>query len=181
MSLSVPTELVAAARDGDRAALERLLEASWPHAYRIARSITGCESLAQDAAQEACALVYRRISSLRTDGAFRAWFYRLVVRQATSMLRKDTGRTLSQESHDPFSDRATAIDVRAALERLPMPLRTALVLHYYADLNSTEIGGVLDVPAATVRFRLTQGRRRLQSFLQDHATKETRSVNEVPL
>lgn len=39
MPLNVPTDVLAAARAGDVASLERVLELAWPHAFRIARSV----------------------------------------------------------------------------------------------------------------------------------------------
>lgn len=73
MQLNPPPDLIEAAREGSKDAMERLLETLWPHAYRIARSIVQQDALAEDAAQEACAGIYRDLPQLRSTNAFRAW------------------------------------------------------------------------------------------------------------
>src|ERR1700722_1685514 len=77
-----PTELIQAAQRGDPADVERLLETVWPDAYRLARAIVAQAQAAEDAAQDACVLMFRNIASLRNPDAFGTWFYRIVVREA---------------------------------------------------------------------------------------------------
>ncbi|WP_204319959.1 RNA polymerase sigma factor, partial [Klebsiella pneumoniae] len=58
--------LIDAARQGDRAALERLLAVSQPDIRRYAQSQCAGTSDADDAVQETLWLVYQRIGALRT-------------------------------------------------------------------------------------------------------------------
>src|ERR1700761_9641396 len=88
VGLSVQRESVEAASRGDRASQEAVLEAAWPHAFRIAKSIVRNGDVAQDVAQEACATILRTWSTLRDPNAFPAWLYRLVVRQSMVELKK---------------------------------------------------------------------------------------------
>ena len=71
MATPVPSELVVAARTGGRDEIELLLRTVWPDAYRLARAVLGEDQPAEDAAQEACIIVYRTIASLRSGAAFR--------------------------------------------------------------------------------------------------------------
>lgn len=168
MPLTVPAELIEAARSGDAPSLDRLLELAWPHAFRIARSIVRQDAAAEDAAQEACALIYRKIASLRDSASFRAWFYRIVVREASAALRRvPCTEPLGQLDARESLGREAALDIQRALARLPWKMRAALVLRYYADLNSKEIGLALDIPSATVRFHLAQALRRMRALLDD--------------
>lgn len=181
MSLVIPPEVIAAAKDGDRPSLEALLETAWPHAYRIAKSILRNPSAAEDAAQEACASVYRTISSLRRVEAFPAWFYRLVVRQAMADLKKITSDEHDEPATlDPIHAHVERMDVSAALAALPVDLRTVVILHHYAGLNSKEIGSAVGAPSPTVRYRLAQARKRMQRLLEDrdelHAHIPTEAV-----
>ncbi len=99
MATPVPSELVDAARTGGRDEIELLLRTVWPDAYRLARVILGEDQPAEDAAQEACIIVYRTIASLRSSAAFRTWFYRIVVREAAEIKRRRS-RTESLEPRD---------------------------------------------------------------------------------
>lgn len=164
MRLTIPPELIQAAQEGDSDAMERLLQTLWPHAYRIARSIIQNDSLAEDAAQEACAIVYRDISQLRSIEAVRVWIYRIVAREAARIAKRQKHEPARLTSHAQ-SDVVMKLDVLRAIGALPAELRAVIVLHYYADLNSGEIGRVLGVASPTVRFRLSQARRRLEALL----------------
>ena len=168
MGPQLPREIVEAAIDGGSANVERLLEAIWVDAYRLAKAILGESQSAQDVAQDACVTMFRSISSLRSPDAFRTWFYRIVVRQALKqkklqapypILQMDTGH-----SHDP----AASIDLWRALAKISDGLRTVIVLHYFEALTSREIGRVLNVPEATVRFRLMTARCKLRPLLKEH-------------
>ena len=65
-----------------------LVVAIWPGCFRLAASVLGDRSLAEDAAQEACAIVYRKVRGLRNADAFDAWLYRIVMREAAKIRRK---------------------------------------------------------------------------------------------
>src|SRR6185437_10237666 len=93
-------DLVDLARTGSRGAIEALIEHVWPHAYRIALGVLHDRSLAEDAAQEACAIVYREIRKLRSVQAFGVWFYRIVVRETLSVRHADIA-ALSNDAHVP--------------------------------------------------------------------------------
>jgi RNA polymerase sigma-70 factor, ECF subfamily len=56
--------------------------------------------------------------------------------------------------------------VREALDRLEPPLRSMLVLRYYVEMNSREIGEIMGIPDSTVRSHLREARNRLARELQ---------------
>jgi len=165
MRLIVPPQIIEAARDAQASAVEDLLRLVWPHAYRIARSIIVDDALAQDAAQEACAIIYRDIPRLRSVDAFRPWVYRIAAREA-ARVAKHHARYVSQSVPEPATDVDARLDILRALGQLSVDLRVTVVLHYYAHLNSAEIGTALGIPSGTVRFRLTLARQRLQTLLR---------------
>jgi RNA polymerase sigma-70 factor, ECF subfamily len=171
---------IAAAQAGSVAALEALLAAAWPHAYRIALSILRHPMAAEDAAQEACARVVLAIGQLRSHRAFGVWFYRLVVREALAIER----RTRNHEPLDPhtlasassLTDALVRVDVLRALGELPPCERAAIALYYYADLNSREIARILGTPDGTVRYHLARARRRLETLLASHGPRPLAEV-----
>lgn len=181
MATPVPIELIQAARDGGPAPLERLLEVVWPDAYRLAYAILGEPQSAQDAAQEACIIVYRTIASLRNVAAFRVWLYRIVVREAAEIKRRrplaEQAVEMGPEQHQ--ADPGTAIDVWRALSFLPQHLRDVVVLRYFEDLPSREIASILRSTDAVVRFRLTIAKRRLRPLLADTLENITHKSGEV--
>jgi RNA polymerase sigma-70 factor, ECF subfamily len=169
MKSVTPPELVDAAMHGGPPDVERLIEAIWPDAYRLAYGILGEWQSAEDVAQESCVVVYRAIASLRSAEAFRVWFYRIVVRRATVFKKRwdRSGPLMSDTLLE--DDRTNAIDIWRALASLPPHLRNVIVLHYFEDLSSREIAAILRIPDGTVRFRLMTAKRRLRPLLDDAA------------
>lgn len=169
---TIAQPLIEAAQRGAPREIERLMDAVWPNAYRLAYSILGDSAAAQDAAQDACITIYHNVKSLRSAAAFRVWTYRIIVRAATRMQRRELN---PQEIIEPAPapDAIEILDLWRALAEIPRQLRVVVVLRYFEDLNSREIADVLGIPDGTVRVRLATAMRRLRPLLSDE--------DEVPL
>jgi RNA polymerase sigma-70 factor, ECF subfamily len=178
MRSSPAPELVEAAIQGGPPEVERLIEAVWPDAYRLAYAILAERQSAEDVAQESCVIIYRTIGSLRAAAAFGVWFYRIVVRRATEA-KKRRNRIDPVITDTTVAEDCTAtIDIWRALASLPADLRDVVVLHYFEDLSSREIAAILRIPDGTVRFRLMTAKRRLRPLL-DHASPVASVNHEV--
>jgi RNA polymerase sigma-70 factor (ECF subfamily) len=163
--MAVPLELVQAARSGGVTEMDRLVEAVWPEAYRLAFGILGERPSAQDAAQDVCITVYRTLGSLRVTDAFHTWLYRIIIRAASAQRRRRSQNAPAVASQANATDSDAAIDVWRALATLPPKLRILVVLRYYEDFTSKEIATILHVPSGTVRFQLLVARRLLRPYL----------------
>lgn len=179
MGRSAPHDIVTAAIAGDVTAAERLIAAVWPTCFRLAASVTGDTGLAQDAAQEACAIVHSRIATLRDPAAFDSWIYRIVVREARRLRRRhqDGASTVFERGFE--TDDAAAMDVWRALAALSPALRDVTVLFYFYDIKSDQIASILGIPHATVRTRLARARERLRGLLYDYGTAVSALSSEV--
>jgi RNA polymerase sigma factor (sigma-70 family) len=165
--------LARAASNGDEAGHEALVRVLWPDAYRIAWSILGERGAAEDAAQAACAAICAKLVTLADTRAFVAWAYRIIVShardhaRARSRLRLRETIGYDEATGSTCDDPSIRLDLEAAISRLPESLRLVLELHYFVGLTSREVGTALNIPAATVRFRLMIARRRLRPLLSD--------------
>lgn len=160
-------QLVSAAVAGEESAVESLIRAIWPACYRLAVSLIGDANLAQDAAQESCVIVHRKVRGLRNASAFDAWMYRVVTREAFRARRHHAENATPIDERGFCDDTTDAIDVWEALAELSPQLRDVTVLFYFDDLKTEEIAQILNVAHATVRTRLTRARERLRSVLRD--------------
>ncbi len=136
----------------------------WPDVFRIAWSVLRNHVAAEDAAQDACAQVAAKITTLRAPEAFTVWLYRTTVRAAT----RYHATPLDPLPDDLRTDQAAVedrLDLGAQIVRLPRDLRIVVVLRYFLDCTSAEIGAILGIPAPTVRFRLARARTRLRDAL----------------
>jgi RNA polymerase sigma-70 factor (ECF subfamily) len=163
-----PPDLISAALAGEAAAAQDLIRAIWPPCFRLSATLIGDTNLAQDAAQEACIIVHEKIRTLRHAEAFDAWLYRIVLREAARVRRRNAALSPSPYAAGFEHDDTASVDVWRALAELPPVLRDVTVMFYFDDLKSEEIAHILRVPHATVRTRLGRARDRLRGLLQDY-------------
>jgi hypothetical protein len=69
MGPQLPRGFIGAARAGEQGDIERLPETVWVDAHRLARAVVAQAQNAKDAAQDACVIMFRNISSLRNGDA----------------------------------------------------------------------------------------------------------------
>ncbi|MGH9122477.1 MAG: RNA polymerase sigma factor, partial [Acidimicrobiales bacterium] len=145
--------LVAAARGGDREALDLLVRATYEGAYTLAFRLTGNEDDARDVVQEAYLRAQRGLRKFRGDAQFTTWLYRITANcSATLLSRRAKSRTEvladdaplfdTRAEHDPENTAAVTDEraqVSAALEELPWRLRQVVVLRDIYDLPHAAI------------------------------------------
>ncbi len=79
--------IVAAAQQGDRAALTALIERHRPWIYNIALRMMGDPGSAEDAAQDIFIKVMDRLGSFEGRSAFRTWLYRVAFHHLLNVKR----------------------------------------------------------------------------------------------
>ena len=188
--------LVAAAQAGDRDALDRLIRAHYDRIHAVCRRITGNESDAADATQEALIAMVRGLHRFDGRSAFSTWVYRIATNASLDELRRRRRRPLSVVHDDDRADLEAAdsssalpfdqIADRELLERalldVPEDFRIPVVLRDVADLDYQEIADTLDVPIGTVKSRIARGRGMLGAALARHGNHEAgpRRPTEAP-
>jgi RNA polymerase sigma-70 factor (ECF subfamily) len=151
------------------------------HAYLLGR--TGDPELALDLLQEAFVRAWRNLEMLLTLTAARqrAWLLATARNLTIDQYRGRATRATAQEALVATLDSADQVSegperiverdrelrlVDVAIRRLPEALRTVLVLQVLDGRTSAEIGELLDRPAGTVRYQLSQARQRLAEELR---------------
>lgn len=164
---------VAQAAAGDEAAFALLVAEHHPSMARVAYAITGDRDTAADAVQGAWSVAWRRLGSLRDQGAVRAWLVAIAANEARQVLRRQRTRTIVDLSSvgddrgggDP-SDRIQTVDLVRVLRGLNPEDRSLLALRFAAGLDSTEIAPQLGMSASGVRSRLSRLIERLRLDLE---------------
>ncbi|HEX9696016.1 MAG TPA: SigE family RNA polymerase sigma factor [Actinomycetota bacterium] len=154
----------------------RLEELYLSHAHsakRIAYLLTGDAALADDLVQDAFVRLAGRFVDFRHPDAFSAYLRKTIVNLARSRFRRskherehfnrEAGR---RESHSSLPDVALKLEVRAALMKLNIRQRTALVLRYYADLPDAQIADLLGCRIGTVKSLVSRGAAALRAELR---------------
>jgi RNA polymerase sigma-70 factor (ECF subfamily) len=175
----VDSSIVEAARGGDRAAFDALVRTEVDRVYRLALAITGNEADASDATQETFVAAWKGLRGLRDVTAFDGWLTRLTVNAARMTLRSrrrrlvreiavaDVDPAAPRGADDRAGAREDALDLRAALDRLPAEQRSLLALRHLEGRGIAEIASVLRIPEGTAKSRLFAARAALQRALAE--------------
>ena len=161
------TDLVAAARAGDREAFRQLVEPDLAAAIGTARIVTRSAADASDAVQDALLSAWRGLDGLREPDDFRAWFRRHVVRAALrAASRRNRVVELDLQVVAPEGELDRALDRRTlgrAFARLDARDRLLLTLHHFWELPVAETAAHLGIPAGTVKSRVHYAMDRLRA------------------
>ena len=174
------SELVDKATNGDRRALDALVERYAPRVNRLASQLMGDLDEARDAAQESLVKVCTRLKQFRGEAQFATWLHRLVVntcrdRMAFQRVRRAEPLELDEhavaEDGDP-SNAAVLTDLRRdlaeALSRLSADQRIAVVLRDSFGLSYKEISRVARMPVGTAKCYVHRARARLRTLLEEY-------------
>jgi RNA polymerase sigma-70 factor (ECF subfamily) len=183
-------ELLAAHVAGDRYAFQELYGRHQRRLHRLARLTTGCPQDAEDALQDAMLSAHRGAGSFRHNAAVGSWLHRIVVNACLDRLRRKRLHAAEPLGECPgVSDRTdqveTALEVHAALRRLPAEQRAAVVTVDMHGYSVADAARTLGVAQGTVKSRCARGRARLAVLLgRDHigAAATVRPAGErIPL
>ncbi|MFD1546682.1 RNA polymerase sigma factor [Nonomuraea guangzhouensis] len=171
--VSWPVEqLVVAAREGDVESIAALVSGAHPHVRRFAHSMCASPEDAEDAAQEALIILFRKIGTLRASGALASWMFRIVRNEC---LRR--ARQLAHH-HEPVVDatvwsaeeevlqRWEAGRVAAAIASLPADQRRVLIMRDVLGYHGRAVADALGLSVAAMKSRLHRARTTVHRTLQ---------------
>lgn len=150
----------------------------FPTLFRVAYRICLDQGLAEDICQEAFVRYLRRPAPLPDLDQTKFWLLR-VVRNLSLNVEKRRQRELranrevaraprfapDDSADTPLLRADTQSAVQEALGKLPINLRTALVMREYGDLSYREIADVLRISESNVKVRVFRARKRLAEIL----------------
>lgn len=165
---SWPTEqVVSAAQQGDPSALTTLVSGSHAHVHRFARTLCSTPEDAEDAAQEALIVLYRKIGTLRATTALGSWMFSIVRNECIRRSRLKFSKHILNAATEPSAEDATL--ARLEMERivdaiagLPPEQRAVLVLRDVQGLSGAATAQALGLSRPAMKSRLHRGRETLR-------------------
>ena len=130
--------------------------------YRISVSMLKNEKDAEDATQTAILKAYEKISTLREERYFKTWLVRILINISKKQLRNKGNFTQFQDDYSSLGISFEYIEVRTAIESLPLKIIQVVVLYYLEQFSTKEISSILKIPKGTVLSRLSKGRSLLR-------------------
>ncbi|MBJ7309046.1 RNA polymerase sigma factor RpoE [Rugamonas sp. CCM 8940] len=171
--------LVDRVRAGERQAFDLLVSKYQRRLMRLVSRIVHDPAEAEDVVQETFIKAYRALRHFRGESAFYTWLYRIGINTAKNFLinqgrRTPTSTETDAEQAEVFEDgdhlrdintpesllasKQIAQTVNAAMDALPVDLRTAIALREIEGLSYEEISAIMACPIGTVRSRIFRAR-----------------------
>jgi RNA polymerase sigma-70 factor (ECF subfamily) len=168
-------DLIAAARAGDRAALERLLERHQGAVYRFGMKMCREEEDAKDVLQETLFAAARTLPDFRGASSVSTWLY-TIARSFCLKMRRTSMFAPTLESLEAHDETATQVaDARrgpeeaaagrqlqlaldGAIAELEPMYREVLLLRDVEGLSASEVGEILGLTIEAVKSRLHRAR-----------------------
>jgi RNA polymerase sigma-70 factor (ECF subfamily) len=172
---------VAQARSGEPAAWDTLFRRYQLPLYVYAFELVRDEQASLDIVQETFINAARHIGSLREDEKFGSWLFGIAHQKCIQRWRKQ-GREASglaelAAAPEEFTEDPAELLIRAEqeaavmklLNRLPVPQRSLLLLHFVEDFPLEDIATITGAALGTVKSRLHYAKKALKKLIEDEA------------
>jgi RNA polymerase sigma-70 factor, ECF subfamily len=184
-------ELIGRVRSGDdAAAFESLVHRYERELFSYLRRYLGSAEMAEDVFQATFLQVHLKRENFEDGRRFRPWLYTIATNQAIDAQRRNRRHRMVSLDHrtggdddvgslvEMLSGRGQTADqkledeeaktwVRSAVEELPDPLKSALILVYNQGMKYREAADVLGIPVGTVKSRLHAALLKLNEAWQE--------------
>ena len=171
------SQLVELVQAGDRMAFVELVNRYQRVATTRAWSVISDFHAAQDVAQDAFVIAFKKLDSLKDTASFGPWLLQICRREAIRFSKSKDDRTVSMESFD-FLDtgeqqtnhenwqqkHAQAI---AAIAKLPDHEQEVVVMHYLDGHSAKRTSEILGRPIGTITKQLSRAIKRLRAQLSE--------------
>ena len=140
----------------------------------VVLALRGRDVPAEEIAQEAFLVAYRRWDEVAVMDRPDLWVHRVALNTATSRLRRlaaegrALGRVVARSGGtEAVPDHDADVRFWATVRRLPRTQREVVALHYAADLSVADVATVLGCPEGTVKSRLHAARERYAALIAE--------------
>jgi RNA polymerase sigma-70 factor, ECF subfamily len=164
--------LVESCMNGDQEAFRELVVRHQGSVFNLAYRLTRSATEAEDLAQEAFVRAYRKLSLYRPAYSFRNWVMTICANTAKNRFRGNIRRRRAEEEHlgrlEPgreggYDERRALIE--SGLAALPDTYRVPLVLRHVEGLSYEEIAGILSIGLSAAKMRAARGREALAEYV----------------
>jgi RNA polymerase sigma factor (sigma-70 family) len=167
--------LVERSRDGDDRAFGELVTRYQALAARVARLVAPGSDV-EDAVQEAFVRAWYAMPRFRPGADFRPWICRIVANEARNRVRsarrrdalilREASASAAPTAPSPEAEALSREDAGSlvlAMNRLRPDDRLVIAYRWLLDLSEAEMADALDVPAGTVKSRLSRAMTKLRT------------------
>lgn len=151
--------------------LALLIETHQEKFYKVAFAYVKNREDALDIVHDAIVKALRSYGTLRNTQYAQTWFYRILINESISFLRKNRRSILWGDLSDTPPPSSTSppdmrkdeyIDLYAAIDKLSPELKTIVVLHFFEDMKLSEVAEITSTNLNTVKSRLYRALKNLK-------------------
>jgi RNA polymerase sigma-70 factor, ECF subfamily len=171
-------DLVAACLAGRPGAFDLVVERHRRPVYQLCYRFVGNHEDASDLSQDVFLRAYRGLRNFKGHSSLGTWLYRIGVNVCLNRLsvKAPINEPIEKQQHvdvqsESPSDRVLrgerAVQVRAAISRLPRKQRAALILRMYHEMSHQEIADALGSSVGAVKANVFHALQNLKKLLTD--------------
>ena len=171
--------LVKRVQAGDGRAFDLLVGKYQTGIARVVSQYLKDQDVVKDVVQEAFIRAYKGLANFRYESQFYTWLYRIAVNTAYNHMRSvqrwQGMLDIDDEYHESEVAEHTGVEgpeharhnedlkqaIQRAVARLPMDLRTALLLREMEDMSYEQIAEVVGCKVGTVKSRISRAREQV--------------------
>lgn len=158
--------------------VQQLVEQNYDSLYRYAYRLSGTTADADDLTQETFCRAQMQLHQLRDPDRARAWLFTILrncfllrnrSQKSERIVNLDSVGELPAREDSPESE-ISPERLQQALDELPEPFRTPVILYYFEEFSYRDIAEQMNLPIGTVMSRLSRGKAHLKRRLSVEAT-----------
>ncbi len=154
-------KLIKKAKAGDCNAFGELYGKYKNELYRFALYTLKDTYDAEDAVQSAALTAYKSIGSLRNEGSFKSWFFKILYNECLKILsagakKHEYGYEDISVIEDELPDFTGRSDLLSLIELLSEKDKAIVILSVFEGYSSKEIAGIIGLRPGSVRSRLSR-------------------------
>jgi len=160
--------------------------------YSTALRMTKNNLDAEDLIQDVYLRAFRFFHRFEKGTNFKAWIFKILTNTYINQYRKKinkpyqvdlekikynyddkeaTAQTSAQESERLDYETLFDDEIKSALQQIPDEFRVVVLLADVESFSYKEVAKIIGCPIGTVMSRLSRGRKQLQNYLREYATK----------
>lgn len=156
-------ELIKRAQDGNKHAMNMLLQNNYKALYGFTLKMTANEDLTQDIVQEACLKAVVNINKFKGKAKFQSWLISIAINYYRDLIRKNKRieytedielNSFLQDESNKIIDKLQVQELLRELNNMPYEKRISFILKHYYGYSYEEISKMFNCSEGTVKSRI---------------------------
>lgn len=161
--------LVKGAKAGDKNAFCQLYMAYNNKLYRYAYYKLGNADDAQDAVSDCIVEAFESIHTLKNEGAFSSWIFKIMYRSICSAIKTQSANSKLDEidnANVSYTISYESAELREALSKLSQEEQDIVLLSIVGGYSSKDISNIMGIKPATIRSKQSRALNKMREFLE---------------